>query len=118
MRSEYSREQLLEQNSIHYLLGKCINLNWKYRQYDQDNDVDGEIEIFEEEKEILKYIAKSKYIKLSSKVMGYAIELDNFKYYKENNYNNYYISKRLEDLKKICIEVTNLPVEQLESMKI
>lgn len=67
MRSEYSREQLLEQKSIHYLLGKCINLNWKYRQYDQDNDVDGEIEIFEEEKEILKYIAKSKYIKVQLK---------------------------------------------------
>lgn len=67
MKSEYAYNQLLEQKSIHYLLGTCIKSKFKYRQYDQDNDVDGEIEIFEKEQELLKYITKSKYIKVQLK---------------------------------------------------
>lgn len=67
MRSEYTQNQLLEQKSIHYILGKCIRLNWKYRQYDQDNDVDGEIELFEKEENLIKQITKSKYIKVQLK---------------------------------------------------
>lgn len=67
MKSEYPHSQILEQKSIHYILGKCISLKWKYRQYDQDNDVDGEIEIFEEEESLLKNITKSNYIKVQLK---------------------------------------------------
>ncbi|UPO99048.1 DUF4365 domain-containing protein (plasmid) [Cetobacterium somerae] len=67
MKSEYSSNQILERKSIHYIEGKCINLKWKYRQYDQDNDVDGEIEIFEEEESLLKNITKSNYIKVQLK---------------------------------------------------
>lgn len=67
MKSEYSPNQILERKSIHYIEGKCIYLKWKYRQYDQDNDVDGEIEIFEEEESLLKNITKSNYIKVQLK---------------------------------------------------
>ncbi len=64
MKSEYSPNQILERKSIHYIEGKCIYLKWKYRQYNQDNDINGEIEIFEEEESLLKNITKSNYIKV------------------------------------------------------
>ncbi len=47
MRSIYSDEQILEQESRIYFSNVCNQLKWKYRTNEQDNDIDGEIEVFE-----------------------------------------------------------------------
>lgn len=47
MRSVYSDEQILEQESRIYFSNVCNQLKWKYRTNEQDNDMDGEIEVFE-----------------------------------------------------------------------
>lgn len=68
--SEYSENQLLEQVSVHYFMGICNKLKWKYRQYSQDNDIDGEIEIFEEDENIYKNLTTSKFIKIQLKAQN------------------------------------------------
>lgn len=68
--SEYSKNQLLEQLSVHYFMGICNKLKWKYRQYSQDNDIDGEIEIFEEDENIYKNLTTSKFIKIQLKAQN------------------------------------------------
>jgi hypothetical protein len=47
MRSYFSDDQIIEQESRIYFSEICNKLKWKYRTYEQDNDVDGEIELFE-----------------------------------------------------------------------
>jgi len=47
VRSVYSDEQILEQESRIYFSNVCNQLKWKYRTNEQDNDIDGEIEVFE-----------------------------------------------------------------------
>lgn len=48
MRSQYSEEQRYEEKSRLDIKNVCLDLGWKFRDYDQDNDIDGEIEIFYE----------------------------------------------------------------------
>jgi len=47
MRSQYSDNQKYEKQSRLYFEDICLQFDWKFRSYDQDNDIDGEIEIFD-----------------------------------------------------------------------
>ena len=40
--------------------------------------------------------------------MEFLTALDNFKFYKDNNYNDYYIQKRINELLELDKELTNL----------
>lgn len=77
IQSEYASSHLNEQLSIHYFIGVCNDLKWKYRQYSQDNDIDGELEIFDDENEFFKNLTTSKFIKIQLKSVA---ELKNKKY--------------------------------------
>lgn len=75
MRSVYSDEQILEQESRIYFSNVCNQLKWKYRTNEQDNDIDGEIEVFEKKivnnKEYNE--TKAKFVKIQLKASA---ELD------------------------------------------
>lgn len=62
MRSKYSEELKLERESVLNLDKICLDLGWKYRDLPLDNDVDGEIEIFNEDS-----ITEASFVKIQLK---------------------------------------------------
>ena len=47
MRSQYNNTQKFEKESRLYFENICFQCGWKFRSYGQENDIDGEIEIFD-----------------------------------------------------------------------
>ena len=69
MRSQYNNTQIYEQESRLYIEKICLEYCWKFRSYDHDNDIDGEIEIFDkvsiDDKEINE--SQAKFLKVQLK---------------------------------------------------
>jgi len=66
MRSENSSNNILEEESRLYFASICNSFGWKFRDYNKDNDIDGEVEIFSLNDKS-KRITNAAYVKIQLK---------------------------------------------------